>query len=165
MKAMTAPLPPPPRRLSCGADHLMPAPSLETPRQRYGYLPANLMTVLETVGEDTMLRLVAACGGTRLHLGRPPREGGRLAAAVGMDAAWAIYRRFVADSIIAIDVPMMSALLARHRIQRILAMRAAGLTVAEVARQLGMTERGVYAACARARQDAESGIRHLPRLP
>ena len=126
----------------------------ETPRQRYGYLPANLMTVLEATGEDTMLRLVAACGGTRLHLGRPPRDGGRLAAAVGDEAARAIYHRFAAASIIHIDVPVMSSLLARHRVHRILALRADGATVAEVARQLGMTERGVYAACARAKQNA-----------
>lgn len=125
----------------------------ETPRQRYGYLPAPLMAVLETAGEDAMLRLVAACGGTRLHLGRTPRDGGLLASAVGIEAATAIQERFAADSILHIDVPRMSITLSCRRVQRILELRKDGLKVADVARQLGMTERGVYAACRRVKED------------
>lgn len=108
-----------------------------------------------------MLRLVAARGGTRLHLGRPPSEDGPLALAVGMDAAVTIQRRFAADSIPHIDVPIMSASLVRDRVQRILELRAAGVKVADVAQQLGMTERGVYDVCARARDEAEANSRQL----
>lgn len=139
---------------------MQPAPPL-SPRQRYGYLPANLMIVLEVAGEDAMLRLVAARGGTRLHLGRPPRDDSPLTLAVGLDAAIAIQQRFAADSIPHIDIPIMSTSLVRHRVQRILELRAAGVKVADVAQQLGMTERGVYIACARVRDETELSSRQL----
>ncbi len=136
----------------------MPAPT-ETPRQRYGYLPACLMAVLEVAGEDVMLKLVAKRGGTRLHLGRQPSEDGPLAEAVGIDAARAIQARFAADSVTHIDVPIMSTALTRERVRRILALRADGVKNADIARQLGMTERGVYMAAAKAREDAEDRSR------
>lgn len=133
----------------------------ETPRQRYGYLPACMMTVLEVAGEDAMLKLVAGLGGTRLHLGRAPTAEGRLAEAVGLEAAEIIHRRFALDRTPHIDVPVMSSNLSRQRVMRILALRAEGVKVADVARCLGMTERGVYDACARAREDAADQSRQL----
>lgn len=139
----------------------LPPAAPETPRQRYGYLPACLMTVLAVVGEDAMLKLVATLGGTRLHLGRKPAASGKLVEAVGLDAAEIIQNRFALDKVTHIDVPVMSSRLARQRLSRILALRAEGVKVADVARRLGVTERGVYDACARARADAADQSRQL----
>jgi len=124
-----------------------------SPRQKYGYLPAVLFHVLDAVGEDVMLRLVATCGGIRINIGSEPTEGCRLADAVGVGAAKAIYAKMASEHIKRLDVPIMSKRLEQQRLARILAMRAAQVKVADIALQLGMTERGVYMALARARDD------------
>jgi hypothetical protein len=126
-----------------------------TLRQRYGYLPAALVLVLEAVGEDVMLRLVAGCGGTRIWLARPPRPDSRLALAVGMDDAMAIHQAVAAKGITHIDVPLMTRTLERDRQQRILTLRAEGTRIADIARTVGMSERGVYLALARARSEQD----------
>jgi hypothetical protein len=122
-----------------------------TPRERYGYLPAPLFFVLEAAGEEAMLRLVAACGGIRLALGRVPGPESTLARAVGLDAARSIQARCAAAHVRHFDVPLMTRTLERRRQEHILELRAAGVKVAEIARRVGMTERGVYGALARAR--------------
>lgn len=124
-----------------------------SPRQRYGYLPAILFHILEAAGEDVMLRLVASCGGTRLYLGSVPTNDSRIAQAVGLDAARLIHARLAAEHIKHIDVPLMSKSLERERHKRILALRAEQVKVSDIAQQLGMTERGVYKAKAKARDN------------
>lgn len=125
-----------------------------SPRQKYGYLPAVLFHVLDAAGEDVMLRLVTTCGGTRIYVGSAPTEGSRLAEAVGLEAARKIHARLAAEHIKHFDVPLMSKRLEQQRHRRILAMREEGVKVADIALQLGMTERGIFKACARAKENA-----------
>ena len=115
---------------------------------------AVLWHVLEAVGEDAMLRLVERAGGTRIWIGRPPGEGHRLTEAVGQQAALKIHARLAAEHIKQIDVPVMAARLQKARRCRILAMRGERIKVADIARALGLTERGVWKALAKARDDA-----------
>ncbi|MBI2235401.1 MAG: hypothetical protein HYU60_00325 [Magnetospirillum sp.] len=124
-----------------------------SPRQKYGYLPAVLFHVLDAAGEDVMLRLVTTCGGTRVYIGSEPAADSRLAEAVGLEAARRIYARLAAEHIKHFDVPIMSKRLEQQRHRRILAMRQESVKVADIALQLGMTERGIYMALARARDD------------
>jgi hypothetical protein len=117
-------------------------------RQRFGYLPACLVHVLEATDEDTVLQLVARLGGTRVHVGREPRPGDGLVAAVGLTAAQAIQARMAAEHYLQFDVPTMARTLELRRRARICELRADGMTVAQVARSVGLTERAVYYALA-----------------
>ncbi len=127
---------------------------MATLREKYGYLPAVLVTVLEAAGEDVMLRLVATLGGNRVYVASEPRLGSKLADAVGLDAARKIQIALADMHIMHFDVPTMAGRLALIRTERILALRHEGLKVADIARSVGMTERGVYMALARSRDDA-----------
>lgn len=128
----------------------MAEPSL---RQRYGYLPAVLVHVLEAAGEDAMLRLVAFHGGTRVAVTREPSADHPLALAVGLEAALAIHARLRANHVKHIDVPLMTRTIERQRRRRILTLRQEHTKVADIARAIGMTERGVYMALAKAREE------------
>lgn len=137
-----------------GAPHPAPADPAASLRGRYGYLPAVLVTVLEAAGEDAMLRLVSTCGGTRITIPSDARvAGSALARAVGdLGAARAIATALRGAGYHEIAVPMMAHALAQARARRIAALRAEGRSVSQIARQIGMTERGVWAALARLRQ-------------
>lgn len=91
------------------------------------------------IGEEALVRLAEAFGGTRLYV--PTRIPARhaIARAVGLEAARQLSSRLAPDTI---AVPLARDLRARH-------YAAAGRTNAEVARTLGMTERGVERLLAR----------------
>jgi len=137
----------------------MAEPSL---RQRYGYLPAVLVTVLEVAGEDAMLRLVSACGGIRLVVSRNFDEDGKLAQAVGVEAGRRIHARLAADHILRIDVPRMTRTLELQRRARVLSLRADGVKIAEIALAVGTTERAVYYILADARDIVDDRQMALP---
>lgn len=113
-------------------------------RQRYGYLPAVLVMVLETAGEDAMLRLVSSYGGIRLAVGRCFDEDGDLAKAVGVDAGRRIHAHLKAGHILHFDVPRMTRTLEYQRRARVLNLRADGVKIADIALTVGTTERAVY---------------------
>ena len=101
-----------------------------------------------------MLRLVERCGGIRILVSRAPGENHKLTEAVGLDAALMIQARLAAAHIKHFDVPRMFGRLQQARRNRILAMRAEGVKVADIALALGLTERGIWKALAKARDDA-----------
>ena len=114
-----------------------------TLRERYGYLPNVLRLVLEAAGESAMLRLWSAHGGIRVF----PMT---LRQTMPVEAE-AIIKMMKKEHLTHIDVPTMIHALQYARQQRIEELRAEGMLIADIARTVGMSERGVCRALARAR--------------
>lgn len=91
------------------------------------------------IGEDALVRLAEAFGGTRLYVPQAIATGHAIAQAIGLEAARTLVARFAPD---VIDVPLAKDLRARH-------YRAQRRTNAQIATALGMTERGVERLLAR----------------
>lgn len=91
------------------------------------------------IGEEALVRLAEAFGGTRLYV--PTKMGAKhaIARAIGLEAAQLLTARLAPDTI---QVPLARELRARH-------YAAARRTHAEIARELGMTEKGVSRLLAR----------------
>lgn len=87
----------------------------------------------EVIGEDALLRLVEAFGGTPLYVPQQAKPDGEIVQAIGADAADALSARFAPDYI---DVPLARERRARH-------YRAQGRSNTEIARTLGIGLRGV----------------------
>ena len=85
------------------------------------------------IGEEALIRLAEAFGGTRLYI--PTKMGAKhaIARAIGLEAAQRMTARLAPDTI---AVPLARDLRARHYV-------AQNRTAAEIARALGITERGV----------------------
>jgi hypothetical protein len=126
----------------------MPKPPLSL-RQRFGYLPASLVMVLEVAGEQAMFDLVRTLGGKRLSLGRRPGLHHPLTLAVGLDAAQTIQQTFYSNHIPFIDVPLMAHAHLQAKQNAIRSMRHQGATIAQIAKAYAMTERGIYLALSR----------------
>jgi hypothetical protein len=113
-------------------------------RDRFGYLPAVLVMLIETVGEDLMLKIVSSLGGTRISVGPNSRDKSPLLGVVGAKAVDLIFERARRDGLLRLDIPRMGRTLELRRHLRILRLRAEGTKIAEIAQTLGMTERNVY---------------------
>lgn len=101
----------------------------------------------ELIGEDAMVRLAEAFGGTRLYVPQSIGAKHEIARAIGLDAARRLVERLAPD---VVKVPLARELRARH-------YRAAGQSDRQIARRLGITESGVEKLFARvrARGDAD----------
>ncbi len=115
----------------------------QTLRERYGYLPHVLRLVLEAAGESAMMRLWTVHGGIRVF----PIT---LRQTMPVEAE-AIIKMMRKEHLIHIDVPTMIHALHFARQRRIEEFRSEGMPIAEIARTVGMSERGVSRALARAR--------------
>jgi hypothetical protein len=113
-------------------------------REKYGYLPAVLMLLLEVVGEDAMLKIAAELGGTRTSVGPTSRLKSPLERIVGARATDLIFERARRDGLLRLDIPRMGRTLELRRHLRVLRLRAEGTMIAEIALVLGMTERNIY---------------------
>lgn len=118
-----------------------PAPSY---REKYGYLPGVLMLMLETVGEDAMLKIAAELGGARLSVGPKSLATSPLPNLIGHKLTRALFDRAQRDGLLRFDVPRMGRTLELQRHMRVLRLRAGGTKISEIASLLGMTERNVY---------------------
>lgn len=85
------------------------------------------------IGKEAFLRLAEAFGGTRLYVPISLGEDHEIARAIGTKAAQAMVDRLAPD---VISVPLA-------REQRAMHYRAIGRSNAQIARKLGITERGV----------------------
>lgn len=87
----------------------------------------------ELIGEDALVRLADAFAGTRLYIPHAIAADHPIAQAIGVEAAAALSRRLAPD---VIRVPLAREPRARH-------YRRTGMTNAQIATRLGITEPGV----------------------
>lgn len=98
---------------------------------------------LETlIGEEGIVRLAEAFGGTRLFIPATMSSAHDIAKAIGIEAATKLSKRFAPD---VISVPLAREARARH-------YRAAGRSNAQIARALGISVSGVERLFFRARE-------------
>ena len=95
--------------------------------------------IVNSIGADAADKLVADFGGRRLYIPIAPAPGDLLARSIGLLSAFAMARVFGSDRLL---IPVTTDH-ARRRF-RILAMRAEGVSISRIARQLRCTERYVY---------------------
>jgi len=135
----------------------MDRPTFTKLRERYGPIPAVLLPVVDVAGEEAMLRLVHERGGLDVTVPAPERiAGSELHQALGVpvEVAAVVARRLRDRHGLGITVPRMTGWLNRLRTARIVALRADGLRIQDIAQKLGVTERTVYLALARHREQA-----------
>ncbi|MBB4287727.1 helix-turn-helix domain-containing protein [Roseospira goensis] len=129
-------------------------PTLTALRARYGPIPAVLLPVVEVAGEEAMLRLVHTLGGLEVTVPAPSRVAGsdlHHALGVPVEVAAVVARRLRDRHGLEVTVPRMAGWLSRQRQARIVALRADGRPIQDIAQVLGITERTVYLALARER--------------
>ncbi len=129
----------------------------ETLRERYGYLPYFLRLVLETAGEDTMLRLTVKCGGIRIFAGSNTDTTG-----LSDDDAALVRAILKREHLLFVDVPVASNALYQARLYRVAELRRQGASLADIAQQMGMTQRSVSRVLKRARDQMGLGIKPVP---
>jgi len=95
--------------------------------------------IVNSIGADAADKLIADFGGRRLYIPIAPAPGDLLARSIGLLSAFAMARVFGSDRLL---IPVTTDH-ARRRF-RILAMRADGVSISRIARQLRCTERYVY---------------------
>lgn len=147
----------------------MTKPRSLSPRQRWGYLPASLMMVLEATGDEELVwRVVGRAGGRQMRVPARLAPDSQLVQSLGgadAERVWTVWR---AAKLLQVNIPVMTTALALERGRRLLSLIEGGCTVHEAARRCGMTERGAYKAIARAREaDAEigAGSRQMDLFP
>ena len=90
-------------------------------------------TLLALLGADSFVALAEAFGGTRLYVPHGIDADHEIAQAIGMDAAQELSRRYAPDQL---RIPLAREARARH-------YRAQGLSHAQIARKLGLTETAI----------------------
>ncbi|MEN8723846.1 MAG: helix-turn-helix domain-containing protein [Alphaproteobacteria bacterium] len=104
-------------------------------------LPQVLAEIADLTDLGCALSICQAHGGTRLFCPLDPKPHHKLAQLVGLDHAQAIAKSFGG---LYIDVPLFSAHKTRELNRSINVLATRGLTRADIARELGVTERTVY---------------------
>lgn len=89
--------------------------------------------LIALLGDDAFVALSQAFGGTRLYVPNAMAEDHEIAAAIGIDAARRLSRRYSSS---VLRVPLARNFRARH-------YRKAGRSLAQIARLVGMTESSV----------------------
>jgi Mor family transcriptional regulator len=104
-----------------------------------------------SIGDDAADKLIEDFGGRRLYIPLMPSPGDRITASIGLCAALAMAREFGGDRL---PIPL-SRDSARRR-ARIVALRAEGSTISQIAHELHCTERYVYKVLAIGRASAKA---------
>lgn len=100
--------------------------------------------IVELIGEEAAAKLIANFGGTRLYVPHSPCANDALARAVGTGAAMKLAEMFGGERM---ELPKPPP-----RRTQILALRAAGRSVEQIARALSCTRRRVFQVLADARR-------------
>jgi Mor family transcriptional regulator len=95
--------------------------------------------VVRVIGNPAADKLITHFGGRRLYIPMVPARGKQIPRSIGMRAAIAMARAFGRERIL---IPATCD--QERRRARIFAMRANGISVSRIARELGCTERYVY---------------------
>lgn len=120
-------------------------------------LPGVLGEIADLVGVGAALAVAEAVGGTRAYIARRPAADNWLIKAVGAEAAALIIDHFAVGSQgVEIEFPVGPAgsymRERRQRAKRLADLAAQGLRTTDIARQAGMTRRGVQMHQARRRE-------------
>jgi Mor family transcriptional regulator len=107
--------------------------------------------IVEIIGEEAAAKLIARFGGTRLYVPHSPCADDALARAVGAGAAMKLAQMFGGERV---ELPKPPP-----RRTQILALRAAGRSVEEIARALSCTRRRVFQVLADARLSSPSALK------
>jgi hypothetical protein len=105
--------------------------------------------IVEIIGEEAAAKLIASFGGTRLYVPHSPCANDALARAVGAGAALKLAEMFGGERV---ELPKPPP-----RRTQILALRAAGRSVEEIARAMSCTRRRVFQVLAEARRELCGG--------
>ncbi len=133
-----------------GAAPLMRRPlpvSLLRHRPRLNPGASVLDNIAKVIGAGAALRLCAHFGGSRVYVAVKPAPGNPVASAIGYSKAVRLSTYFGGERL---SIPSEGAQAGRARIAR---MRGRGLSVSEIARKLGFSERYVYKVLAQSRDE------------
>lgn len=121
-----------------------------TNRQKFGYLPHVLSLLLPEIGEDGVMKLVQEFGGDRLYVNT---AGKKLSAVLGSEITSKVIFVMNENIIFHFDVPLMRNYQVLQKNLKIEAAYNAGELVKDIAKKFSMTERGVYKALRKLRDD------------
>jgi Mor family transcriptional regulator len=103
-------------------------------------LPGELAEIGRLIGVASCIKLVETWGGRRLYIPAHVTNGHPLAELLGLDVAMALCTAYAGERP---EIPRAQGWRQTIKAHAIALARASGLSQAEVARQYGMTERGV----------------------
>ena len=123
-----------------------------------------MQELLSAIGQEATVKLVSNFGGLRLYVPQTPRPADAIARCVGFSNALKLARVWGGDRM---DVPRPAL-----RRARILDLRARGMSVEAIARELQCTTRRVYQVLADSRRavratsapSTENGLSSAPRI-
>lgn len=118
---------------------------LHTDPQR-GSPDSILEALVQAVGEDATVKIMAILGGLRLRFPKNPGDDHIISMMLGHDAASRLHDRFGHE---AVEVPTMARWRHETTRRRIVEMNAEGLRTGQIAARLGMSQRGVQLALKR----------------
>lgn len=110
-------------------------------------LAKSVMPIVDAIGYDLTVRLVARLGGTRVYLASSVHPRDELAQVIGLQAACHLVKQLGRG---AFDVPRCQAWLMARRNEEIVNRWDAGETQRELALRFGLTERHVRSVIAAA---------------
>ena len=123
-----------------------------------------MQELLSAIGQEATVKLVSNFGGLRLYVPQSPRPADAIARCVGFSNALKLARLWGGDRM---DVPRPAL-----RRARILDLRASGMSVEAIAREMQCTTRRVYQVLAESRRavratsapSTEIGLSSTPRI-
>lgn len=115
-------------------------------------LPPSLAELARVSSVAAALTLAREYGGRRIYIPEVMTEAHPLAVLIGYDAAMALSHHYPGDRP---EIPMLRDWRAKVKANAIASARRAGRTQAELAREFGMTERGIRLAERRAEAVAD----------
>lgn len=128
----------------------------ESNRERFGYLPHVLSLFLPKIGEDAVMLLVAHFGGTTLCGGKESKR--KLVKVLGPDVAEKILATMKENVILQFDVPVLLHFSQKRRTEAIGIAYTDLVPISDIARMFGMTQRGVYMAIRRLRDEGKLAV-------
>ncbi len=125
---------------------------------------STMQELLSAIGQEATVKLVSNFGGLRLYVPQSPRPADAIARCVGFSNALKLARLWGGDRM---DVPRPAL-----RRARILDLRASGMSVEAIAREMQCTTRRVYQVLAESRRavratsapSTEIGLSSTPRI-
>lgn len=105
-------------------------------------LPGSLEEIAEVIGREGALKLVDACGGTRIFVPRRLRIQHKLVTWLGLEQARRLSHHFGGETL---TVVRAAELLRRTRNREIVRRYDTGTGVRQLARDNALTERQIYA--------------------